>query len=95
MFLNLQVYALTGGLAPLMPTVDLSQLKKRPPPREKVIFFFFHKTLFFQYQSCFLFSPANYLLELWLVIQLGSVTEFDPNWGVKLCNFLALYTVSD
>lgn len=52
-FLNLQVFALTGGLAPLMPAVDSSQLKKRPPSDEKVPFFFFK--YFFQYQSCFLF----------------------------------------
>ncbi|RYQ89388.1 hypothetical protein Ahy_B09g096058 isoform E [Arachis hypogaea] len=31
-----EVYALTGGLAPLMPAVDSSQLKRRPPPDEKV-----------------------------------------------------------
>lgn len=32
----LQVYALTGGVAPLMPSIDVSQLKKRPPSDEKV-----------------------------------------------------------
>ncbi|XP_057518846.1 SWR1-complex protein 4 [Amaranthus tricolor] len=31
-----EVYMLTGGVAPLMPTVDVSQLKKRPPTDEKV-----------------------------------------------------------
>lgn len=31
-----EVYALTGGLAPLMPSVDVSQLKRRPPSDEKV-----------------------------------------------------------
>ncbi|KAF8006610.1 hypothetical protein BT93_K0803 [Corymbia citriodora subsp. variegata] len=31
-----EVYALTGGLAPLMPSVDVSQLKKRPPSDEKI-----------------------------------------------------------
>ncbi|KAH9730889.1 SWR1-complex protein 4 [Citrus sinensis] len=31
-----EVYALTGGLAPLMPSIDVSQLKKRPPSDEKV-----------------------------------------------------------
>ncbi|KAL2935844.1 SWR1-complex protein 4 [Bienertia sinuspersici] len=31
-----EVYMLTGGVAPLMPTVDTSQLKKRPPTDEKV-----------------------------------------------------------
>ncbi|XP_057424066.1 SWR1-complex protein 4-like [Lotus japonicus] len=31
-----EVYALTGGLTPLMPTIDPSQLKKRPPSDEKV-----------------------------------------------------------
>ncbi|XP_054821042.1 SWR1-complex protein 4 [Prosopis cineraria] len=31
-----EVYALTGGLAPLMPAIDLSQLKKRPPSDEKI-----------------------------------------------------------
>ncbi|CAL0316506.1 unnamed protein product [Lupinus luteus] len=31
-----EVYALTGGLAPLMPSLDFSQLQKRPPSREKV-----------------------------------------------------------
>ncbi|KAI4301540.1 hypothetical protein L6164_034808 [Bauhinia variegata] len=31
-----EVYALTGGLAPLMPAVDPSQLKKKPPPDEKI-----------------------------------------------------------
>ncbi|KAH9730886.1 SWR1-complex protein 4 [Citrus sinensis] len=33
-----EVYALTGGLAPLMPSIDVSQLKKRPPSDEKVYF---------------------------------------------------------
>nr|XP_012569912.1 SWR1-complex protein 4 [Cicer arietinum] len=32
-----EVYALTGGLAPLMPAVDLSLLKQRPPSDGKVI----------------------------------------------------------
>ncbi|XP_065860278.1 SWR1-complex protein 4 isoform X2 [Euphorbia lathyris] len=31
-----EVYALTGGLAPLMPSIDTSQLKKRPPSDEKI-----------------------------------------------------------
>lgn len=31
-----EVYALTGGLAPLMPAIDVSQLKKRPPADEKI-----------------------------------------------------------
>ncbi|GAV65867.1 hypothetical protein CFOL_v3_09381 [Cephalotus follicularis] len=31
-----EVYALTGGLAPLMPSIDVSQLKKRPPAVEKI-----------------------------------------------------------
>ncbi|XP_048336746.1 SWR1-complex protein 4 [Ziziphus jujuba] len=31
-----EVYALTGGVPPLMPSVDTSQLKKRPPTDEKV-----------------------------------------------------------
>lgn len=31
-----EVYALTGGLAPLMPSIDVSQLKRRPPSDEKV-----------------------------------------------------------
>ncbi|XP_028753746.1 SWR1-complex protein 4 [Neltuma alba] len=31
-----EVYALTGGLAPLMPAIDSSQLKKRPPSDEKI-----------------------------------------------------------
>uniref|UniRef100_A0A2N9JBM7 Uncharacterized protein n=1 Tax=Fagus sylvatica TaxID=28930 RepID=A0A2N9JBM7_FAGSY len=30
-----EVYALTGGLAPLMPAID-AQLKKQPPKDEKV-----------------------------------------------------------
>lgn len=34
------MYALTGGLAPLMPTIDVSQVKKRPPTDEKVFDFF-------------------------------------------------------
>ncbi|XWS36066.1 hypothetical protein CRYUN_Cryun20dG0051800 [Craigia yunnanensis] len=32
-----EVYALTGGLAPLMPSIDVSQLKRRPPSDEKVL----------------------------------------------------------
>ncbi|PNX71633.1 SWR1-complex protein 4-like [Trifolium pratense] len=32
-----EVYALTGGLAPLIPAVDLSLLNKRPQSDEKVI----------------------------------------------------------
>lgn len=36
MFANVQVYALTGGLAPLMPSIDSSHSKKRPPSDEKV-----------------------------------------------------------
>lgn len=28
-FLGFQVYALTGGIAPLMPSIDINQLKKR------------------------------------------------------------------
>ncbi|XP_050236408.1 SWR1-complex protein 4 [Mercurialis annua] len=31
-----EVYALTGGLAPLMPAIDTNQLKKRPPSDEKI-----------------------------------------------------------
>lgn len=31
-----EVYALTGGMPPLMPTIDSSQLKKRPPADEKI-----------------------------------------------------------
>ncbi|XP_007051200.2 PREDICTED: SWR1-complex protein 4 [Theobroma cacao] len=31
-----EVYALTGGLAPLMPSIDASQLKRRPPSDEKI-----------------------------------------------------------
>ncbi|KAF3436570.1 hypothetical protein FNV43_RR23662 [Rhamnella rubrinervis] len=31
-----EVYALTGGVPPLMPSVDSSQLKKRPPTDEKI-----------------------------------------------------------
>ncbi|CAI0385962.1 unnamed protein product [Linum tenue] len=31
-----EVYALTGGLAPLMPSIDSSYLKKRPPSDEKI-----------------------------------------------------------
>ncbi|KAJ4829250.1 swr complex subunit [Turnera subulata] len=31
-----EVYALTGGLAPLMPSIDAAQLKKRPPSDEKI-----------------------------------------------------------
>ncbi|KAJ8429492.1 hypothetical protein Cgig2_020548 [Carnegiea gigantea] len=31
-----EVYMLTGGVAPLMPSIDASQLKKRPPSDEKV-----------------------------------------------------------
>lgn len=31
-----EVYALTGGLAPLMPSIDVSQSKKRPPSDEKI-----------------------------------------------------------
>lgn len=31
-----EVYMLTGGVAPLMPATDASQLKKRPPTDEKV-----------------------------------------------------------
>lgn len=31
-----EVYALTGGLAPLMPSLDVSQLKRRPPSDEKI-----------------------------------------------------------
>jgi len=31
------VYALTGGLAPLMPAIEASQLKKKTPPLEKVL----------------------------------------------------------
>ena len=34
--MELQVYALTGGVAPLMPSIDVSQLKRRPPSDEKV-----------------------------------------------------------
>ncbi|CAH8320746.1 unnamed protein product [Eruca vesicaria subsp. sativa] len=31
-----EVYALTGGVAPLMPSIDVNHLKRRPPPDEKV-----------------------------------------------------------
>ncbi|XP_022757778.1 SWR1-complex protein 4-like isoform X2 [Durio zibethinus] len=31
-----EVYALTGGLAPLMPSIDASELKRRPPSSEKI-----------------------------------------------------------
>ncbi|XP_010518414.1 PREDICTED: SWR1-complex protein 4 [Camelina sativa] len=31
-----EVYALTGGVAPLMPSIDVTQLKRRPPADEKV-----------------------------------------------------------
>ncbi|XP_023004539.1 SWR1-complex protein 4-like [Cucurbita maxima] len=31
-----EVYALTGGLAPIMPAIDTSELKKRPPSDEKI-----------------------------------------------------------
>ncbi|KAI6674520.1 hypothetical protein NL676_002426 [Syzygium grande] len=31
-----EVYALTGGLAPLMPSIDVSQLRRRPPSDEKI-----------------------------------------------------------
>ncbi|MED6168579.1 swr complex subunit [Stylosanthes scabra] len=31
-----EVYALTGGLPPLMPSLDSSQLKKKPPSHEKI-----------------------------------------------------------
>lgn len=31
-----EVYMLTGGVAPVMPSIDASQLKKRPPSDEKV-----------------------------------------------------------
>ncbi|XP_043812509.1 SWR1-complex protein 4 isoform X2 [Manihot esculenta] len=31
-----EVYALTGGLAPLMPSIDTTQLKRRPPSDEKI-----------------------------------------------------------
>ncbi|RDX60234.1 SWR1-complex protein 4 [Mucuna pruriens] len=31
-----EVYALTGGLAPLMPAIEASQLKKKSPPLEKI-----------------------------------------------------------
>ncbi|XP_056863527.1 uncharacterized protein LOC108839850 isoform X1 [Raphanus sativus] len=30
------VYALTGGVAPLMPSIDVTHLKLHPPPDEKV-----------------------------------------------------------
>ncbi|XP_010523905.1 PREDICTED: SWR1-complex protein 4 isoform X2 [Tarenaya hassleriana] len=32
-----EVYALTGGIPPLMPSIDVSQLKRRPPADEKVV----------------------------------------------------------
>ncbi|ESQ39366.1 hypothetical protein EUTSA_v10001452mg [Eutrema salsugineum] len=32
-----EVYALTGGVAPLMPSIDVTHLKRRPPPDEKVV----------------------------------------------------------
>ncbi|KAJ1393370.1 SANT/Myb domain [Sesbania bispinosa] len=31
-----EVYALTGGMPPLMPAIDASQLKKKPPSDEKI-----------------------------------------------------------
>ncbi|XP_006293545.2 SWR1-complex protein 4 [Capsella rubella] len=31
-----EVYALTGGVAPLMPSIDVAHLKRRPPADEKV-----------------------------------------------------------
>ncbi|GAB4841805.1 swr complex subunit [Ancistrocladus abbreviatus] len=31
-----ELYMLTGGVAPLMPSIDVGQLKKRPPSHEKV-----------------------------------------------------------
>ncbi|XP_048634816.1 SWR1-complex protein 4 isoform X3 [Brassica napus] len=31
-----EVYALTGGVAPLMPSIDVTHLKRPPPPDEKV-----------------------------------------------------------
>ncbi|XP_039043635.1 SWR1-complex protein 4-like [Hibiscus syriacus] len=31
-----EVYALTGGVAPLMPSIDVSQLKRRPPSDDKI-----------------------------------------------------------
>ncbi|KAK7337550.1 hypothetical protein VNO77_18131 [Canavalia gladiata] len=31
-----EVYALTGGLPPLMPAIEASQLKKKPPSHEKI-----------------------------------------------------------
>ncbi|GMH02285.1 hypothetical protein Nepgr_004124 [Nepenthes gracilis] len=31
-----ELYMLTGGVAPVMPSIDVSQLKKRPPSDEKV-----------------------------------------------------------
>jgi DNA methyltransferase 1-associated protein 1 len=34
-----EVYALTGGMPPLMPSIHSSQLKKKPPSHEKVFFF--------------------------------------------------------
>ncbi|KAK3194338.1 hypothetical protein Dsin_025648 [Dipteronia sinensis] len=39
-----EVYALTGGLAPLMPSIDASQLKKRPPSDEKITWQWLHFT---------------------------------------------------
>ncbi|KAK2649733.1 hypothetical protein Ddye_017222 [Dipteronia dyeriana] len=39
-----EVYALTGGLAPLMPSTDVSQLKKRPPSDEKITWQWLHFT---------------------------------------------------
>jgi hypothetical protein len=32
-----QVYALTGGLPPIMPTFDIASLKKRPPVSNKKV----------------------------------------------------------
>ncbi|XP_047312282.1 SWR1-complex protein 4 [Impatiens glandulifera] len=32
-----EVYALTGGLAPLMPSIDIAQLKRRPQPENEKI----------------------------------------------------------
>lgn len=48
-FCELQVYMLTGGVAPLMPAIDASQLKKRPPTDEKVCVSFIFVTMSFKF----------------------------------------------
>jgi len=45
------VYALTGGLAPLMPAIEASQLKKKTPPLEKVVSSFYFVLAMLNYFS--------------------------------------------